>query len=46
MVGKKHKKPKAEFREGHEARKNFERTMKALFQAPKSISKIRKKGKD
>lgn len=36
---------KAEYREGPEARENFERGMKALFQAPKTVSK-KKKQKD
>lgn len=45
---------KAEYREGADARDNFERTMAALFRAPKSAVKAKpklapkpkKKGKD
>ena len=39
-------KEKPSFHEGGEAQQKFERTMKALFQAPKSDSKKAKKGKD
>ena len=34
---------KAEYKEGPEARDNFERTMKALFKAPKTESSNRKR---
>jgi hypothetical protein len=40
------KRPKVELKEGPEARKNFEKTMKALFQVPKNGSKKKPKGKD
>jgi hypothetical protein len=39
-------KKKLPLRDGDEARKKFERTMKALFQVPKADSKKPKKGKD
>jgi len=39
-------KPKPEYAEGLEARKSFEETMKALFRAPKPVSKKPRKGKD
>jgi len=39
-------KKKQEFHEGVEAKRKFERTMKALFQVPKADSKKRNKGKD
>jgi hypothetical protein len=42
----KKKKQKPVYREGPEARETFERTMKALFRAPKSDSKKPGKGKD
>jgi hypothetical protein len=42
----KKKKLKTEFREGLNARKNFDNTMKALFRVPKPIPKKVKKGKD
>jgi len=32
---KRPKKPKPEYEEGHQAQANFEKTMKALFRAPK-----------
>jgi hypothetical protein len=41
----KRQKRKAECREGSEARKNFEKTMKALFQVPKSVSKKPKRAR-
>jgi len=40
------RKPKPEYAEGLEARKSFEETMKALFRAPKPVSKKPRKGKD
>jgi hypothetical protein len=40
------KKPPPQYVEGHAARENFEKTMTALFRAPKSNSKKHKKGKD
>jgi hypothetical protein len=40
------RKRQPEYREGPEARGNFEQTMKALFQKAKPISKKPKKGKD
>jgi hypothetical protein len=42
----KQSKKKIEYRQGPEAKEAFERTMKALFRAPKSVSKKPKKGKD
>jgi hypothetical protein len=39
-------KQKREYREGEKARKSFEKTMKALFRAPKVDSKKSPKGKD
>jgi len=39
-------KKKIEYRRGPEAKKAFEKTMKALFQVPKLISKKGEKGKD
>jgi hypothetical protein len=40
------KKAPREYKEGPEAKENFEKTMKALFRAPKVDSKKPKKGKD
>jgi len=34
---------KAEYKEGPEASENFERLAKALFQAPKTVTKVRAK---
>src|SRR6267142_2795964 len=42
----KYPKRKTEYKEGREAQKDFEKTMKTLFQAPKSVSKKSPKGKD
>lgn len=42
----KHPKPKTECKEGSDAQENFEKTMKALFRVPKSVSKKSPKGKD
>jgi len=39
-------KKKIDYRQGSEAKEAFEKTMKVLFQVPKSISKKPKKGKD
>jgi hypothetical protein len=39
-------KKKSEYRQGREAQEAFEEMMKALFRAPKCISKKVKKGKD
>jgi len=39
-------KAKTEYVEGPKAKKNFEKTMKALFRVSKSDSKKPKKGKD
>lgn len=36
---------KAEYKEGPEARENFERTMKALFQVPKKKAKAERQPK-
>jgi len=43
---KKTQKQKTEYVEGGRARRNFEATMKALFQVPKTDSKKPQKGKD
>jgi hypothetical protein len=42
----KSQKRKTEYKEGHDAQDNFEKTMKALFRVPKSVSKKSPKGKD
>jgi hypothetical protein len=39
-------KAKKQFSEGPKARKKFERTMTALFRAPKTVAVKPKKGKD
>jgi len=43
---KKRAKKKLEYRQGSEAKEAFEKTMTALFQAPKAVSQKSQKGKD